>query len=239
MTGLVPAALTCPRPHQCPVVVTLPAWEVVTAFADDRPWYRAYDNRFGYDEYNPGLGDSRFSPIDDAGGARVPSLYLAADETAALLESVFHSVDASGASLDLLSTPGIPEGQLLTMGLACVASPAPARLADLRDAALARMGVDRSQLITSAAEHYPCTRRVATSIHADPRGVAGIIWHSRQAEITGHGQVETVVIFGDRHPVDRSRGQWQLRPPGVQGLYAGPGRDLAERVAENLGILIE
>jgi len=48
--------------------------------------YRVYDGTWGYDEHNPGYGDARFSPIDDpVRGERLPSMYLAATATAALL----------------------------------------------------------------------------------------------------------------------------------------------------------
>ena len=65
------------------------------------PLYRVYDGAYGYDEHNPGFGDSRFSPFDDlTSGDRVPSMYLAVTEAAALLETVFHDVDhAAGRAI--------------------------------------------------------------------------------------------------------------------------------------------
>ena len=59
-----------------------------------------YDGKWGYDEHNPGFGDARFSPFDDAtDGHRVPSMYLAANPTAALLETVFHEVHQSSSRI--------------------------------------------------------------------------------------------------------------------------------------------
>ncbi|MEE6288816.1 hypothetical protein V2J52_14280 [Georgenia sp. MJ173] len=55
----------------------------------------------------------------------------------------------------------------------------------------------------------------------------------------GHGQAETIVLFGDRHPMRRRRGQWEWRHPGIRSIYEGPGRDLAELIAEDLGLIIE
>ena len=64
------------------------------------PLYRVYDGTWGYDEHNPGYGDARFSPIDDpVHGGRLPSMYLAATPTAALLETVFHDVHHDSARI--------------------------------------------------------------------------------------------------------------------------------------------
>jgi len=46
----------------------------------------------GYDTDNPGYGDTRFQPFDAADGRRVSSMYLVENESAALLETVFHEV---------------------------------------------------------------------------------------------------------------------------------------------------
>jgi len=237
MTAFPPLELDCPDPAGCPVIDRVPDWAPVGALLPGQVWYRAYDGQFGRDEYNPGYGDTRFAPIESATGRRVPTMYLAADETSALLETIFHTVDApSAAPGPPLAAPTVPEGKLRSWLVTALESPTPAQLADFRDPALAAMGVERPQLITSPAEHYPCTRRIATAVHHDPRGVAGIIWHSRQAELTGHGAVETVVLFGDRHV--SGRGQWIPREAGSRNLFEGPGRDLAEQAAARLGARI-
>ena len=120
-------------------------------------WYRVYNATWGYDEHNPGYGDARFSPIDDpAGGGRLPSMYLAATPAAALLETVFHDVHHGSGRI-------IYERNLRGMLLAHVRAPAVARLADLRDPELARLGLHREQVVSSDAEHYPCTRRLAVA----------------------------------------------------------------------------
>lgn len=64
-----------------------------TTLPAGRPLYRVYDATWGYDEHNPGYGDSRFSPINDpTTGDRLPSMYLASSPAATLLETVFHDV---------------------------------------------------------------------------------------------------------------------------------------------------
>jgi len=69
---------------------------------------------------------------------------------------------------------------------------------DLRDPEIAALGLDRTAAASSPQEHYPCTRTVARAIHASPQKPAGILGHSRQAEMTGHGPVEVMVLFAKR-----------------------------------------
>jgi hypothetical protein len=195
------------------------------------PLYRVYDATRGYDEHNPGYGDARFSPIDDpATGKRLPSMYLAASRTAALLETVFRDVHHASGRI-------IYERDLVGKLLAHMLVPAVAALGDLRDPQLARMGVQRSQVVSSPAEHYPCTRRLAIQASA-AHTMQGLIWHSRQAELAGEAPAEVIVLFGE--PRYRSgRGSWPLLSPGTSTLYEGPGRLLVDEIAEALEAVIE
>ena len=225
-----PADLVCPDPAGCPVVVSIPPVDVVPLRAG-AALYRVYDGARGYDEHNPGYGDTRFAPFDAlVTGARVPTMYLAATEVAAMLETVFHDVHHTAGR-------AIYERDLLGTLLSRDEMPTDAAVADLRDPELARLGIDRDRLIATPAEHYPCTRRVAADLHAHltPR-IDGIVWDSRQAELTGVGPVEVLILFGDRYP--SGRGSWQLRPPGLSALHEGPGRLKLDEIAETLNATI-
>jgi hypothetical protein len=226
--------LDCPNPEHCPVPARLPRLRTVT-MPKDGAWYRVYDATWGYDEHNPGHGDARFSPIDDpAEGARLPSMFLAASPTAALLETVFHH-------LHHRSTRIIYERHLRGKILAHVRAPANATLGDLRDPELDRLGLSRDTVVTTTAEHYPCTRRLAIAALGQPHGkrtVHGLIWHSRQAELAGHDPVEVIVLFGEPR-YTTTRGSWRLFGPGASSLYDGPGRLLVDEIAENLNAVIE
>jgi hypothetical protein len=233
MASLPPLDLDCPDPPGCPVAATLPRLRTVTV----RPGaalYRVYNVTWGYDEHNPGLGDTRFAPIaDPSSGLRLPSMYLAATPVAALLETVFHDVQPDGGV--------IYERQLRGMLLAHVLPPEPMVLADLRDPELDRLGLSRPQVVAGPAEHYPCTRRLATAALTPrrPRGpIQGLIWHSRQAELAGQDQAEVMVLYGEPRYSSR-RGTWMLFGPGARSLYEGPGRLLVEEIAESLGAFIE
>lgn len=232
--GIPAADLVCPDPDGCPVATVLPRLHT-TVLRAGSPLYRVYDATWGYDEHNPGYGDARFSPVDDPVTAnRLPSMYLAATATAALLETVFHGVHHSGGRI-------IYERNLRGKLLAHLRVPTAATLADLRDPELQRLGLSRPQVVSSPAEHYPCTRRLAVAALDQPRrghALAGLIWHSRQAELTDTSPAEVVVLFGDRrHP--SGRGRWPLFGPGASSLFEGPGRLLVDEIAETLSAVIE
>lgn len=226
--------LTCPDPAGCPVAVTLPRLRTVSLRAGTA-WYRVYNATWGYDEHNPGYGDARFSPIDDpADDSRLPSMYLASTPAAALLETVFHDVHHHSGRI-------IYERNLRGMLMAHMRAPAVASLADLRDPELARLGLGREQTVSSDAEHYPCTRRLAVNALARAHGrrkVHGLIWHSRQAELVGHDPVEVMVLYGGSRYAS-ARGSWRLFGPGASSLFEGPGRLLVDEIAESLSAVIE
>jgi hypothetical protein len=125
--------------------------------------------------------------------------------------------------------------------LAHLRVPIGATLGDLRDPELERHGLTRPQVVSGPAEHYPCTRRLACAALNQPRrgrAFAGLVWHSRQAELADTDPVEVVVLFGGpRYP--SVRGSWPLFGPGASSLYNGPGRLLVDEIAETLGAVIE
>lgn len=205
----------------------------MTALTQGTRVYRVYDGTWGYDEPNPGFGDARFSPFDaSSDGHRVSTLYAAETETGALLETVFHEVHQDGGRI-------VYDSSLREQLLAHVKIPAPLRLVDLRDAFLARASIDRSQLVSSPAEHYPCTRRIARHIYdtyAESGHAHGLLWHTRQAELTGDPPTTVMIVFADMYPAHR--GGWQRIGPGSQNLLEGPGRLKVDAIANDLGATI-
>ena len=184
-------------------------------------------------KHNPGIGDTRFAPIDDpATGNRLPNMYLGETPTTVLLETVFHDVHEDGSNV-------IYEQHLAEKLLAHVQVPVDATLGDLRDPQLEELDLQRSEVVSSSAEHYPCTRRLAIAAleqsHDPP--LQGLIWHSRQAELAGRPPEEVIVLFGERYP--SKRGSWQRIGPGSQNLFEGPGRLLVDRIAVDLGAVVE
>lgn len=232
MTTYPPEDIVCPDPGNCVVAATLPRLQTVT-LAGGTPLFRVYDGTFGYDQHNPGFGDTRFAPIDDPNtGSRLPNMYLGETPTTVLLETIFHDVHEIGSNV-------IYEQQLVEKLLAHILVPVDARLGDLRDPALGDLGLSRNQVASSPAEHYPCTRRLAITALAQPQTppLQGLIWHSRQAELAGAPPQEVLVLFGERYQT--KPGSWRRVPPGLQNLYEGPGRLLVDRIASDLGAVIE
>lgn len=139
-------------------------------------------------EFNPGAkGNARFSPIKDAAGASVPTLYGGVTFECAAMETVFHDVPfAAGLKtydkaklIGQVSSKVIPKRDLL--------------LADLSSTALRKLGVQRGQLIDTEKDRYSQTRAWAEAIHAQCADIDGLCWVSRQDD-----RSRAVVLFGDR-----------------------------------------
>ena len=233
-----PQDLECPDPPGCPVAVdrlsTLASTGGLprTSFAPDHPWHRVYDARDGFGTANPGFGDTRFAPFDAVDGSgRVPTLYVAETLEAALLETSLHTVAEE-------QPREVAESSLLGALHAEVLPPTALTLVDLRDAQLSALQISRRSIASSSAEHYPCTRRVAQAIHGSTPASAGIVWHSRQAELNQQPASEVAVIFADRLP--QGRDAWQLSPSrhAAGALLEGRGRLLLDELAEALDITV-
>ena len=139
-------------------------------------WFRVARTAHGTQPFAPpGSGYGRFSPL----GARGHS-YIAAQRSASLLESALH--EASGPN------PRIYAATLQAYTLHRLRLRHQVRLVDLRDGALARLGLVREQLTGTGGLHYPCTRVVAERIVGSKSSV-GFVWTSRQG-----------ALHGDRNP---------------------------------------
>lgn len=163
----------------------------------------------------PAKGDTRFAPIDE-----VAHVYLARTTFAALLESAFH--DAAPPA------PRLPEAVIAPWSEADVVLTADVRLIDLRDPALAELGLDRSQLTATTAAHYPCTRAWAQRLHGRHVGgqpTHGLVWHSRQLELHTRAAAQRPALTEllDQHPAEVAvvwfpPASAELLAPGTGGL---------------------
>lgn len=139
-----------------------------TTVGPGRTWWRG--SRHPADTLAPaGAGATRFAPLPDTRHG-----YFGATKTVALLESALH--EASGPH------PTIYLARLAAYRIGEVELTTELRLADLRDGELSRLGAVRDALVDTTPEHYPCTRRWAEHLQGR-RGVGGILWHSRQADL--------------------------------------------------------
>jgi hypothetical protein len=189
-----------------------------------------------------GRGNGRFSPIASEAGL-IPTLYAARSQTVALLETAFHDVHQLGVRLISERT------QLATRGLVAISVPKRIAMVDLTDPGLARMGLDRGQLVATSPQHYACTRAWADALHRRRYGghlAAGLVWRSRVAELAEADSMlstdllrvaaEVYVFFGDRITPDPN--DWLPGDPRYDDLSVGSGRLLAEQIAEQLGAVI-
>jgi hypothetical protein len=188
------------------------------------------------------LGNARFSPLTIA-GQTVPTLYGAATQTVALLETCFHGVHQAG-------TKTISEAlDLAPRGVVTLTAPASLPLVDLTNDGLARVGLSRSQLVATTPEHYSCTREWATALHRRRIGgvtPVGLLWQSRIAELAQADSLlladlltvgdKVFVLFGDLVSPDPAA--WQAGDPHYDDLVAGQGRGFSELIAEQLSAVI-
>ena len=159
-------------------------------------------------------------------------MYLADDPKSALLETAFHEVHHAASRT-------VYEADLVGKLLVYLRVPEAALLGDLRDDELRRLGIAREQVVSSVAEHYPCTRRLAAqALGRSHRGgdIQGLLWHSRQAELAGAPSAEVLVLFGSHY--QSKRGSWHLVEPGIRNLYEGPGRLLIDEIADDIDAVI-
>jgi hypothetical protein len=186
----------------------------------------------------PGVGDTRFAPLPDT-----HHVYLAQTSVAALLESALH---------DLVPGHGrIRAAQLTLWAESAVALARQVRLIDLRDAELHRLGLQRDQLVSTSAAHYPCTRRFAAALRGRPVGghpTDGVVWSSRQVELQAAAlqtrpavrelmttaPADVLVLWQPPNaatPLDPV-------PDGIGPLDRGPGLHFVIDLAATLGIPI-
>ena len=187
-------------------------------------------------------GNARFSPLV-VDGVTVPTLYGAATQTVALLETCFHGVHEMATRL--VSEPL----DLAPRGLVALTTPIALPLIDLTDAGFDRVGLTRAQLVATTPEHYACTQEWAVALHRRRIGgvaPAGLLWQSRIAELAQADSLllgdlltvasEAFILFGDRVPTHPDA--WHPGDPHYDDLTTGDGRLLAEQIAEQLGAVI-
>lgn len=190
-------------------------------------------SRRSADVNTTGTGNTRFAPIVGTG-----HLYLADTRTTALLETVFHDVHANLSRVVYSAT------DLVARSLSSVTIARRTPVIDLRDPALAHLGLARNELVATTPAHYACTRQWSLRLVARRFGrtqPVGIVWNSRIAELAGRDSTlladvlarepsEVVVLF--RPPADATLlGSALLEHAN---LSIGQGRLLVDEIAELL-----
>ena len=121
---------------------------------------------------------------------------------------------------------------------------------DLRDPELARVGIERGELVSTTAAHHPCTRAWAQALRGrtcDGQVVCGALWDSRQRELharaLGHRPALADLVEG--HPAEVAV-LWAPPAPtpllaavdgGLGPLDRGPGHAYIDDLVALLGIV--
>jgi hypothetical protein len=132
-------------------------------------------------------GRARFSPIRDANGDIIPTLYGAQTLHCAALETILR---------DLAYVPQpkhIDMSKLRDIVHSIVRVDESLRLVDLTSVSLTALNLTRRDLIDTDGSWYPYTRKWAEIIHAYAPDAQGLSWVSRQDDTA-----QVVVLFGDR-----------------------------------------
>jgi hypothetical protein len=179
----------------------------------------------GATEFDTTSAARRFRPVQNPGGALVPTIYGADLTEGALSETVFHDVPVRGPGRRIFRKALVP------IVLSTITPVRDLRLAELHGAGLGRLGTTHGELIETGAKQYPQTARRGQTLYDQAAGFDGLIWRSRQ-----FNDSFALMLWGDR--VARFT---DLAPhPSVAPvpLYAGDGFETVRELAEATRITI-
>ncbi|TVP56829.1 MAG: RES domain-containing protein [Gemmatimonadales bacterium] len=187
---------------------------------------RVYHRDYRPESFNPGVRTEplgRFHFFDDERGRRVPVLYTAEGEDAAISETVFRDLPVGSREPAV-----VPESLLAFYGLVRLRARRDLALVELHGHGLRRLGLRPGSLTGTGPEGYPRTVEWARALHGALPEADGLVWMSRQ-----FNSERAIMLFGDRaEEVDLER-----LGPGVP-LRTGPGRVILDRAANASGVLI-
>jgi hypothetical protein len=234
-------AADCPYPADCPV--SDPDPEVLRRVRSHTVeagtvLFRGHKADHPADGFVPGVGNTRFGPLDGRGHS-----YASRRQTAALLESAFHDA--------VPPEPRVYQHRLATWSVAEVRPVVNLRLVDLRDPELERLGIARDALVTTSPAHYACTREWAATLagrHVGGHTTHGLLWHSRQTELHARADhnpltsdllrsgetTEIVVVYAP----PASMGTLEATGGGPGPLATGDGERLATAMANLIGAVL-
>ena len=161
--------------------------------------HRLHRDRFAPEKFNgTDLGNARFSPIRNAAGAIIPTIYAAESFDCATCEIVLRCPDAP----PVVAKTGLPTFQIVfpsdfaDYDHSIVRTTGDLTLVDLTIAGQRKLGVNQNALLAGPRRTYPATRAWAEAIHANCPTADGLYYNSFQL-----GPQFAVVLFGDRLPV--------------------------------------
>jgi hypothetical protein len=151
--------------------------------------FRVHPEIYGSAQFNPSAaGDARFSPLLDAAGTVIPTIYAGTTLDCALMETVFHDVPFVAGPKMLSKTTHIAGKVYSQFTLS-----RNLELIDLSAIPLRKLGISRKDLIECDGTQYPQTRAWAVALHEQFPNAEGLTWTSRQAD-----PARALILFGDR-----------------------------------------
>lgn len=189
------------------------------------PFTRVYDLNYPASAFNPGKRTTavgRFHFFRDTRRKRMPVLYGAEGEDAAISETIFHDAPVGRGRAF------VPAHRLKDKALHWIQPGPDLMLVELLGHGLRRLGLRPENLTDTEIDQYGRTVTWAQALHRSLPDIDGLIWISRQFNAE-----RALVLFGDR--VDEA----ELEPMGpAVPLEVGPGREIVDRAANRAGIVI-
>ncbi len=207
-----------PRPHAGTLKTTTYSLSKGTVL------HRVHHENYAANQFNPGLrGNARFSPIQDAEGEPISTMYAGVTKNCAMMETIFHDVSfAPGLkTFDKSKLEGQVHSTLEVLE--------DLELVDLASVALRKLGITRKQLIDTEKDQYPMTRQWAEKLYAQCPTAQGLVWISRQDDTA-----RAMMFFGDRIS-PQSLGQTAL---SLSLIHDTSTYDEVLELAERLDVLI-
>ena len=151
--------------------------------------HRVHHFQFGGAQFNPGYGDARFSPIQDADSKPIPTMYAGTTFECAVMETIFHDVPYTS---DLKT---YQKSKLKNQVYSQLTVLKKLTLVDLSTVALRKLGLQRNQIIDTESVTYPRTRAWSEAIYQQCPSAQGLSWVSRQDD-----RARAFVFFESRLP---------------------------------------
>ena len=161
--------------------------------------HRVHLDAFGSTEFNgTDKGNARFSPICDARGAIIPTIYAAQSFECATCEIILRCPDTPPRTLTKVASPEIvyPLDYRLHAH-SHVRTKYDLNLVSITIKGQRKIGVNSNALLAGPRSSYPITRDWAKKIHAACPSAQGLYYTSYQ-----YGPEFAVLLFGDRVPND-------------------------------------
>jgi len=138
--------------------------------------FRVHPEIYGSLQFNPSPhGSARFSPLVDAAGSVIPTIYAGTTLDCALMETVFHDVPFTDGQKNWSKATHVA-GKVYSK-LALLRNLA---LIDLSAVPLHTLGISRKDLIECDGSLYSETRAWALALHDQYPDAEGLRWTSRQ-----------------------------------------------------------